>query len=231
MVHEYWEEEWDRIARESADIRCISGWGNRSFDEMLHVINRVAGILDLRQDDRLLDIGCGGGLFEMAYTRSARKIYGLDSSQEMVRVARRNCRPYENVLIVRGDILHLPFPEESFGKILVNSVIQYLDNNEMVIQAIGELLTVAEKRGKILISLVPDASTKKKLLEGYDHLKLPPDETRRKKEAWEHVLWFRRPEMICMLRDAGAASVVPLKPMNEFQRKYYFDLLVTRGLG
>jgi len=33
MVHEYWEGEWDRIAREKTGTQCISGWGRDfSFD-------------------------------------------------------------------------------------------------------------------------------------------------------------------------------------------------------
>jgi SAM-dependent methyltransferase len=229
MGREYWNGEWDRIATEKADARCISGWGDLPFEDMLHAINRVAGLLELRQGDRLLDLGCGAGIFEMAFTRSVREIYGIDHSREMVRVAAGNSRPYGNILIARGDILDLPFPGESFGKILVNSVIQYLDDREMVLRAIGELFRVAEKGGRILISLVPDADARESLLAGYDRLGLSPGEVKRKKEAHGHVLWFRRPDLVRLIRDAGAATVTPLKPLNEFQGRYYFDLLVTRG--
>jgi SAM-dependent methyltransferase len=226
---DYWEREWDRIAREKADARCISGWGEIPFEEMLHAINRVAGLLDLGPEDRLLDLGCGAGIFEMAYSRSAREIYGLDLSREMVRVAGRNCRPYGNVLIARGDLLHLPFPDGSFRKILVNSAIQYLGDRDRVRAAVREISRVAAAGGRILISLVPDADTRQDLLEGYDRLGLPPAEARRKKEAHGQVLWFRRGELIRMLREAGAATVTTLKPLNDFQGRYYFDLLVTRG--
>ena len=42
MRSEYWKEHWNKSAKEDEDIRLISGWGNRTFQEMLFGIMDVA---------------------------------------------------------------------------------------------------------------------------------------------------------------------------------------------
>jgi ubiquinone/menaquinone biosynthesis C-methylase UbiE len=57
-------------------------WGHRDF------YRHTAETLDLKPDDRFLEIGFGSGIFICRYAAHASKIAGVDRSEEMVRLAR-----------------------------------------------------------------------------------------------------------------------------------------------
>ena len=132
MKSEYWKKHWNQSAQENEDIRFISGWGGRTFQEMMFAVTDIVKKLELRPEDRLLDVGCGAGLFEIAFTYWIREIYGIDYSNEMVTVAKKNTSLYNNVFIESADVRNLPFTSNFLDKVLVNSVIQYRNNLEEV---------------------------------------------------------------------------------------------------
>lgn len=67
--------------------------------------------LDVRADDRLLDVACGSGLaLELAAARGAA-VCGIDASERLVRVARDRL-PQADVRV--GDMAALPWPDGSF---------------------------------------------------------------------------------------------------------------------
>ena len=223
-----WTENWDRSAQENQDIRLISGWGNRTFQEMLFSINDIAKKLDLQQGDRLLDIGCGAGLFEIAFAHWAGALFGVDYSREMVKKARTNTCQYDNVNIQQCNIKHLPFKTRSFDKILVNSVIQYLDTPDDLGTAMKELNRVIKSGGTIFLSLIPSASTKQDFLDGYYNLGLSADEIKKKIEINNNILWFYETELINNLKKIGFSDIILTKPCDNFQKKYYFDIIIVK---
>lgn len=223
-----WREKWDHSAQENQDIRLISGWGNRSFQEMLFSINDIAKKLDLQQGERLLDIGCGAGLFEIAFTHWAGALFGADYSGEMTKIAWANTRQYDNVHIQQCNIKHLPFKTGSFDKILVNSVIQYLDTPEEIGTAMKELNRVIKSGGIIFLSLIPSASTKQAFLDGYNKLGLSADEVKKKIDLNNNILWFYENELYSDLEMFGFSDIILAKPCDNFQKKYYFDLIIVK---
>jgi ubiquinone/menaquinone biosynthesis C-methylase UbiE len=226
MRSAYWREQWNKSAKENEDIRLISGWGGRTFQEMLFSITDVAKKLDLKSEDRLLDVGCGAGLFEIAFAHWLKETYGVDYSEEMVEVAKKNTGKYDNVIIEKANIQNLPFKDEFFDKILVNSVIQYLNNLYEVKGAFKELKRVTKKQGRILVSLIPDASKKDMFLNGYHKLGLSKEEIKKKIESNENAIWFDKDELKKLLKKIGFMSVNVSRPFNSFQKKYYFDLII-----
>ena len=226
MRSEYWEREWSKSAREKKDIRLISGWGNRTFQEMLFAITDVEKKLALKSEDRLLDVGCGTGLFEIVFTFWLKEIYAVDYSEEIVEVAKKNTEKYDNVIIEKANIQNLPFKDEFFDKILVNSVIQYLNDLDEVEKSFDELKRVTKKQGRILVSLIPDANKKDVFLNGYYKLGLSEEEIREKIESNENVIWFDKEELKKLLKKIGFISVNVSRPFNSFQKKYYFDLII-----
>ena len=67
----------------------------------------------------MLDVGCGGGKSVQVLARAAPhgKVYGLDYSEEMVRLARRVNRALIHegrVEIPHGTVSALPFPDGFF---------------------------------------------------------------------------------------------------------------------
>jgi SAM-dependent methyltransferase len=228
MRSEYWKEHWNKSAKEGEDIRLISGWGNRTFQEMLFGIMDAAKKLDLKSEDRLLDVGCGAGLFEIAYTHWLKEIYGVDYSEEMVEVAKENTKKYDNVIIEKANIQNLPFKDEFFDKILVNSVIQYLNDLDEVKGAFEELRRVTKAGGRILVSMNLDANKKEDYFEGYYRLGLPEEKIKEKINTSNKALWFDRNQLKDIGKKAGFKAKVLDMDKDVWQSKYFFDLLLIK---
>src|SRR5439155_20438522 len=91
--------DWERIRKSYFDDRVAS----------------VAIEKLLRKDLILADIGCGTGSLTFEIARFARKVIGVDLSQEMLRRAREVAKERElrNVEFRRGDALKLPVESHS----------------------------------------------------------------------------------------------------------------------
>jgi len=228
MRSEFWRDFWNKSAKKHMDIRFISGWGNRTFQEMLFVITDVAKKLELRSEDVLLDVGCGAGLFEIAFSPWLKEIYGVDYSEEQIKIAKRNTEKYDNVVTKRANILNLPFEDGFFNKVLVNSVIQYLNGMGEVEKAFEELNRVTRKQCRILVSLIPDADKKKEFIRGYSKLGLSKEEIKEKIESTERAIWFDKNELKRMAKNCGFQTIDDARSFDEFQKRYYFDLIIEK---
>lgn len=75
--------------------------------------------ISIKPDSCILDIGCGGGgsVKEMALSTPKGKVYGIDYSQDMVRLSEKvNKKLIEKgiVEIKWGSVSSLPFPDNTF---------------------------------------------------------------------------------------------------------------------
>ena len=66
----------------------------------------------LERSDRVLDLACGTGDLAFAAAGSAQRVVGLDVTLAMLQLARQ--RQTAPVQFVAGDMLELPFPDQSF---------------------------------------------------------------------------------------------------------------------
>ena len=105
-----------------------------------------------------IDIGCGNGK-NMLY-RDDITFTGLDISTEMVDICQSrglNC--------ITGDILHLPWDDNSFDNAISIAVIHHLETKEKRLKAIQEIFRIIKPNGKLLISVwslkQPDNSKRK----------------------------------------------------------------------
>lgn len=84
----------------------------------------VIGLLDIRPNDTVLEVGFGPGVGIQILARSAPAGYvaGMDQSKEMVEQARtRNLKAIESgrVDLRHGSVERLPFEDNTFDKALV----------------------------------------------------------------------------------------------------------------
>lgn len=81
-------------------------------------------IVDPRSGDRILDVCCGTGDWTIAMAPQVGrhgKVVGLDFSDNMLKVARTKveAEQLENVALVNGDAMHLPFGDGTFDKVTI----------------------------------------------------------------------------------------------------------------
>jgi ubiquinone/menaquinone biosynthesis C-methylase UbiE len=108
--------------------------------------NRAAiDSLALREDDRVLDFGCGPGrsLIELARRVPKGRIAGVDHSEEMVRMARRAVQRScgrEAVAIEHVCSATLPFADDHFDKAMSVHTIYFLPDMRATLTEIGRTI-------------------------------------------------------------------------------------------
>ncbi len=85
-------------------------------------------VAELHEGETVLDLGSGGGIDVLLSARrigESGRAYGLDMTDEMLELARRNQREagVENVEFLKGTIEDVPLPDDSVDVIISNCVI------------------------------------------------------------------------------------------------------------
>jgi arsenite methyltransferase len=131
-------------------------------------------LAELRAGEVVLDLGSGGGIDVLLSAKRVGptgKAYGLDMTDEMLALARENHvrSGLTNVEFLRGEIEHIPLPDDSVDVIISNCVINLSADKD---RAIAEAFRVLKPGGRFAVSdvVVKDDDV--------------PDEVRRSMELW-----------------------------------------------
>jgi SAM-dependent methyltransferase len=131
-------------------------------------------LAELKPGEIVLDLGSGGGIDVLLSARRVGptgKAYGLDMTDEMLALARENqaASGVTNVEFLRGEIEHIPLPDNSVDVIISNCVINLSADKD---QVIAEAYRVLKPGGRLAVSDV--------VVRGTDI----PDGVRRSMELW-----------------------------------------------
>ncbi|MEV6104222.1 arsenite methyltransferase [Streptomyces sp. NPDC051940] len=111
-------------------------------------------VADLREGERVLDLGSGGGIDVLLSARRvgpAGRAYGLDMTEEMLALARANANraAATNVDFLKGAIEDIPLPADSIDVVISNCVINLSVDKPAVF---AEMFRVLTPGGRIGIS-------------------------------------------------------------------------------
>jgi SAM-dependent methyltransferase len=100
----------DRVARRPHGRSARETYG--ADDVHSFAWDPVLDALQLTEDDTLLDVGCGGGVFIKRALETGCAAVGVDHSRDMVRLARKTTEG--RARIIRGSAEDLPFGDGAF---------------------------------------------------------------------------------------------------------------------
>ncbi len=161
-------------------------WGHRDF------YSNTARVLDLKQDDRLLEIGFGSGYFIKNYASHVARVAGVDLSEDMVSLAGRVNKGLVQSSIAEfrvGDVSSLPYDDCEFT--VVVGIETFFFWQEPV-DSLRQIFSVLEPGGRLVLEMAYNKE------DGLDH-----SEDIRKM----NLILYSADEMTDMLRESGFSDV------------------------
>ena len=152
--------DWARAGRGESMER-----GHRPVGE------QAIGLMGIKSDSRVLDVGCGSGWATrlMAQTAKNGKVVGIDISDEMIRVARESSGELSNVEFEVGSAERLPYPDHQFTHAFsMESLYYYAD----MLGALREIARVLG-HGGLFLTVVDLYKENRPTLQWVEQLNLP----------------------------------------------------------
>ena len=114
--------------------------------------------LDIKPDDVILDVGCGGGINIRRMAEKAKKVYGIDYSIESVKLSREVNEKFikeGKVEIQEGNVMSLPFDDNSFDIVTAFETVYFWPDIE---KSFAEVKRVLKPGGTFLIGMETNGS-------------------------------------------------------------------------
>ncbi len=143
QIFDEWPEKYDKWFE--TPIGCII----KEFESKL-----VMSRLKPGPGQRVLDAGCGTGIFTADFLDAGAEVIGLELSHPMVARAAAKLfgRPF---FPVTGDMTALPFADESFDKAVSVTAVEFIED---AARAVGELFRVTRPGGEVLVATLNSLS-------------------------------------------------------------------------
>jgi arsenite methyltransferase len=177
-------------------------------------------LAQLNPGESVLDLGSGGGidvLLSAQRVGPSGKAYGLDMTDEMLALAVENQRKagVENVEFLKGEIEHIPLPDNSVDVIISNCVINLSGDKDRVLR---EAFRVLKPGGRFAVS---DVVTKGDV----------PDEVRKSMLLWVGCIAgaLQDYEYIAKLAKAGFDNI-DIEPTRTYDIEDARNFLSGQGL-
>ncbi len=146
------QEAYDLWASHFDDPALMTNRDNRAtLKKMTHIAER----LPISPDARLLDVGPGDGtLFRLLAPRVAR-CCGVDPSAAAVAKLESLLQDHENVEFRVGTAAAIPFEDDTFDIVVINSVLHMFETRDHIVEAMRDLARVCKADGAIYVGELP----------------------------------------------------------------------------
>lgn len=109
---------------------------------------RLRRFLELRGDERVLDVGTGTGALAFALAPLVREVVAVDVVPELLAEGRRRAVAFPNVTFLQSDGMRLPFGEGEFDLAATARTLHHVTRPELIV---AEMARVTRLGGLLLI--------------------------------------------------------------------------------
>jgi len=102
----------------------------------------------------ILDAGCGTGVFTLDILAKETTVIGVDISLPMIKKAKDKMRGTKFQAVL-ADILHLPFPEGIFDRLVSITTLEFISDGK---RAVWEMFRVTKKGGVVVVATLNSLS-------------------------------------------------------------------------
>jgi ubiquinone/menaquinone biosynthesis C-methylase UbiE len=222
-----WQKFWDDKASAINDFQA-TGRGLMDAPGYLHTVAEIVKLLDLRQYQTLADIGCGSGLITLSLSPWLNHICAVDFSPALIERAKSNLKGINNVEFHVGNITNLPLAQASVDKMLVYSVIQYLESEDAVRMAFQQAARILKDGGRALFAANPDPA-KRSIYEDILYQRTDKSAAEKEIKLLDNLLWVTQEKLIQMAKELGLHARVEPISNRIWQHFYMFDLIIEKS--
>ena len=168
----------------NSKIACkYESWYSTPKGRLVDVLEKkvVANLCLIKPGDKVLEIGCGSGHFSAYFSELGAKVTGLDTSLDMLHIAREKFGNLE-IDFRTGDAFSLPFADNSFDMAAMITTLEFFSAPD---KAIREAFRVS--RGKVFLGFLNRNSL------------LARKRKKSNKKIWEQAHFYNLREVINLL--------------------------------
>ena len=121
--------------------------------------------VSLQWNSKVLDIGCGTGLFFKHLVNKVESIVGIDISRGLLHEARKKVQDHQDISLVQADADHLPFVEKAFSSVFAVTLVQ---NTPNVNATLTEIKRVSKQTALIVMTGLKKKFTREDFLKMLD---------------------------------------------------------------
>ena len=146
-----WKARFDRFAARGGSSAKISGWSEHGLERRIEEVMGAIGRHPLPAGGRVLDLGCGSGIYCLHLRERGLAPVGADFSPGMLARARAALEAVEGIgaaPVVCADVLNLPLADDSFDGLVNVGVLQHIEDGA---RALREMLRVVRPGGRLYL--------------------------------------------------------------------------------
>lgn len=182
---------------EAEEMKVFENLSNQNYkrwiipfvDEALQALNSSSG--------KILDVGCGPGLLvkELSGRSKDFQVIGIDTSQEAIKLAQKNCRSLKNSRFLIANASKLPFLDSSFDLVVCKDSLHHFPNLKGALQ---EMLRVLKPKGTLYAQ-----DLRRNLPLYLLRRSAPPDTTLKKLQFYSARAAYTKEEIAGILKQLG----------------------------
>ena len=135
----YWKKRFNEAALSFENDADIGLWSEHGFKQRFFAFFNIFKEISTTEKLKILDIGSGTGAYDRVLANMGHEVIGVDYSECVVHKAVEKSKS-ENIQYLISAVPYLPFKDSSFDVVVCIGVLQYVENEHIVISEIARVL-------------------------------------------------------------------------------------------